>query len=100
MSHAVLVSPLPRARARSGSGIEVLRAIMRGVLIGLGLMLVVLGFLMAPLPGPLGVPVTVAGLILVLRNSVWAKRRFVQMQRRHPNVVAFNHRRLARIALT
>jgi hypothetical protein len=95
LSHAVLVSPLPRARARSGSGIDVLRAIMRGVLIGLGVVLVVLGFLMAPLPGPMGVPVTVGGLILILRNSIWAKRRFVEMQRRHPKVV-FPLRRLMR----
>ena len=46
-----------------------------------------LGVVIAPLPGPGGVPVMAAGLMLVLRNSASAKRGFVRLHRRHPRVV-------------
>lgn len=60
-----------------------------------GALLVVLGIAMAPLPGPLGVPVTVVGLMILLRNSFWARRRFVRLQKAHPRWV-FPLRRLLR----
>jgi hypothetical protein len=71
------------------------RGLVRWLVLGLGCFLVLLGFLMAPLPGPLGLPVTLAGLILVLRNSFRFRRMFIQMQRRHPRFV-FPLRRLLR----
>lgn len=37
------------------------------------------------LPGPGGVIVFGAGLALTLKYSKWAKRRYVQFKRRHPN---------------
>ena len=33
------------------------------------------------LPGPLGVPVSLLGLVMILRNSYWAKRQFIRAQR-------------------
>ena len=57
--------------------------------------IVVIGLLMAPLPGPFGVPVMVVGLMILLRSSFWAKRTFVRLQRRHPRFV-FPLRRLLR----
>jgi len=71
------------------------RGAVRWVALGIGGILVLLGFLMAPLPGPLGLPVTLAGLILVLRNSYRVRRLFIQMQRRHPRFF-FPLRRLLR----
>lgn len=68
---------------------------MRWVLLILGAILTVLGVLMAPLPGPLGLPVTLIGLMLVLRNSFRARRAFIMFQRRHPRVV-FPLRRMLR----
>jgi len=48
----------------------------------------VLTMLVAPLvgviPGPGGVFVFAAGLVLVLQNSRWAQRRFVWIKRRWP----------------
>lgn len=67
----------------------------RWLLIGLGGVLVIAGFLIAPLPGPLGLPLTVVGLMLVLRNSFAAKRQFVRFQRAQPKMV-FPIRRLLR----
>ncbi|MFM8819173.1 MAG: hypothetical protein ACKOD3_01310 [Phenylobacterium sp.] len=57
-----------------------------GLTVG-GLILVVAGILIAPLPGPLGLPVTVVGLMMVLRGSFRAKREFVRLQNRHPKFV-------------
>jgi hypothetical protein len=68
---------------------------MRWVLLGLGGILTIVGVAMAPLPGPLGLPVTLVGLMLVLRNSFRAKRAFITFQHRHPRAV-FPLRRLLR----
>lgn len=53
----------------------------------LGFMLMAFGVLIAPLPGPLGVPFFIGGLILVLRNSTWAKRQFIGLRRRYPKLL-------------
>lgn len=74
---------------------EIVARISRWLLLGLGGLLVLAGFLIAPLPGPLGLPLTVVGLMLVLRNSFAAKRQFVRFQRAQPKVV-FPIRRLLR----
>ena len=63
------------------------------MLLALGGALIILGVLMAPIPGPLGLPVTLAGLILVLRNSFRLRRVFIKVQRRHPRFI-FPLRRL------
>lgn len=74
---------------------EVGRNMVRWLLLGLGGALIILGVLMAPLPGPLGLPVTLAGLVLVLRNSFRLRRVFIKVQRRHPRFI-FPLRRLLR----
>ena len=72
---------------------EVGRNVVRWLLLALGGALIILGVLMAPIPGPLGLPVTLAGLILVLRNSFRLRRVFIKVQRRHPRFI-FPLRRL------
>lgn len=52
--------------------------------IGVGGILVVAGVIIAPLPGPFGLPISVLGLVVILRNSSSAKRGFIRLQRRHP----------------
>lgn len=74
---------------------EVARNIVRWLLLALGVALIILGVLMAPIPGPLGMPVTLLGLVLVLRNSFRLRRIFIRVQRRHPRFV-FPLRRLLR----
>jgi hypothetical protein len=49
-----------------------------------GWFLIVLSGLIGPLPGPGGILVFAAGAALVLRNSAWAKRRYVHLKRRWP----------------
>lgn len=55
------------------------------LLCGLGWVLIALTPLVGPIPGPGGIIVFAAGLGLVLKNSAWAKRRYVRFKRRHPN---------------
>ena len=74
---------------------EVAGRVMRPALVLLGVLVVLAGILISPLPGPGGLPVIVLGLMLILRNSFKARRQFVKFQRAHPKVV-FPIRRLLR----
>ena len=74
---------------------ELLSRLSRWVLIAVGVMVVILGIAISPLPGPGGIPIIVIGLMILLRNSFAAKRRFVRFQRAHPRLV-FPIRRLLR----
>jgi len=53
------------------------------------------GLVTAPLPGHIGLPLLVVGLMIVLRNSFKAKRQFLRIQKAHPKMV-FPIRRLMR----
>ena len=90
-----LAMPPVRFSAADELARELLGRISRVVLVALGLILVLAGFLIAPLPGPLGVPLTVGGLMLVLRNSFRARKQFVRFQHAHPKLI-FPLRRLLR----
>lgn len=84
-----------RRAARSGIAAEAVNRLFRLGFMAIGAVIMVAGFLIAPLPGPFGLPLAVVGLMIVLRNSMWAKREFVRLKRRHPNWV-FPIRRLMR----
>jgi hypothetical protein len=60
---------------------------LRWGLIVLGVMIVLLGLLLGPLPGPGGIPIIALGLILILRGSITAKKHFVRLHRRYPRFV-------------
>ena len=49
-----------------------------------GLLLIVAGFALAPLPGPGGIFLIAPGLALVLKSSMWAKRHYVRVKRWQP----------------
>lgn len=67
----------------------------RFLLVVLGLAIMAVGLVTAVLPGHLGLPILVVGLMIVLANSFKARRRFVRMQRAHPKMI-FPLRRLMR----
>ena len=71
------------------------REAVRLAIVGFGTVLVLGGFVLALLPGHLGLPLLVIGLIIVLRNSPKARRQFIELQHRHPRYV-FPVRRLIR----
>jgi hypothetical protein len=72
-----------------------LRTLKRSALLIGGLLVIGLGILIAPLPGPGGVPVIAVGLVMVLRSSFWAKRQFIRAQHARPKYV-YPFRRLMR----
>jgi hypothetical protein len=50
----------------------------------LGVLLVIAGFAIAPIPGPGGVFLIAPGLALILKTSLWAKRHYVKFKRWQP----------------
>lgn len=89
---------LPSKRVRRASdelARDVVGRVVRVLLVILGGLIAISGVLIAPLPGPMGLPVVVIGLMLVLRNSFKARRQFVRFQHAHPRIV-FPIRRLLR----
>ena len=72
-----------------------LRAVKRWALMIGGLFVVLLGILIAPLPGPGGIPVIAVGLMLILKSSFWAKRQFIRAQYARPKWI-YPFRRLMR----
>ncbi len=60
---------------------------LRVVQLGLGVVLMVGGPVVGaplPVPFPVGLVLFGAGLALVLRNSLWARQRYVRWKRRYP----------------
>lgn len=53
-------------------------------MIFLGWTLIVGAPLVSPLPGPGGLLLFMLGFGLVLKNSLWAKKRFARFSKRHP----------------
>lgn len=88
-----LATAFPDARFRPRGGL--FRTMRRSALLVAGLAVVLLGILIAPLPGPGGVPVIALGLVLILRSSFWAKRQFIRAQYARPKWV-YPFRRLLR----
>ena len=58
----------------------------RVVQLGLGIVLILLAPIAAtvPQPIPIGIILLGAGLALILRNSGWARRKYVRWQHRYP----------------
>ena len=95
----MLMYALVMPRAHQSQADEVVRDLLarvgRWLLLGLGVAIIAAGVVISPLPGPGGIPVMVLGLMLVLRNSFWARKQFIKAQKAHPKIV-FPIRRLLR----
>lgn len=63
------------------------RPIVEWSMFVLGVLLIIVGIIVAPLPGPGGVFFIAPGLALVLKTSLWAKRRYVRFKRWQPKVL-------------
>lgn len=53
-------------------------------LFALGVLLILGGIALSPLPGPGGIFLIAPGLALVLKSSMWAKRHYVRVKRWQP----------------
>lgn len=60
--------------------------IYRLVMFVIGCILVVLAPIVSPLPGPLGLVFFGIGMGLVLRNSLWAKKRYAAFKKQRPKM--------------
>ena len=56
----------------------------RWCLLMLGWLLIVGAPLLGPIPGPGPLLILPIGLALILKNSLWAKKRYARLARRHP----------------
>jgi hypothetical protein len=72
------------------------RALVEWALFGLGCLLILAGLLLAPLPGPGGIFLIAPGVALVLKTSMWAKRRYVRVKRWQPKAGRIMDRALRR----
>jgi hypothetical protein len=50
----------------------------------LGIVLIIIGIITGPIPGPGGIFFAAPGLALVLRTSLWAKKNYVRFKRWQP----------------
>jgi hypothetical protein len=93
---ALALSQNPLSSTDNAAAIRAsVRQLARLALVVLGGLVMTVGVVLALLPGHLGVPILVIGLMIVLRNSLPARKEFIKLQRKHPNFV-FPLRRLMR----
>lgn len=57
---------------------------VQSALFGLGFVIVLVSPIVGAIPGPGGILVAGTGLALMLRTSMWAKRRYVRFKRWQP----------------
>lgn len=69
---------------------------LRLVWLSTGVVLIAAGAAISPLPGPWSFPIVGLGLLLVLRHSAWARRRYIRLSRRWPRWFAVPNRFLRR----
>lgn len=71
-------------------------AVKKVVLLGVGWVLIGGGLVVGLVPGPGGIPISGAGLVLILSQSYTAKRVFIRWQQRHPRLLGPLRRFLSR----
>ena len=70
---------------RQGKWAKVLdNPIVELTILGLGVLLVIGGLVISPVPGPGGAFLIAPGVALILKTSMWAKRRYVNIKRWQP----------------
>lgn len=68
----------------------------RMVMLCLGWTIIAISPIIGAIPGPGGIFVFAAGLVLVLRNSNWAKRQFIRLCNRWPRLGTYADKALRR----
>lgn len=61
-----------------------------------GVLLIIAGLLISPVPGPGGIFLIAPGVALVLKTSMWAKRHYVRVKRWQPRAGRLMDRALRR----
>lgn len=79
---------MPRTRSRS--------PLMRTLLFAAGVLVIIVSPIIGAIPGPGGIIVFAAGLVLVLQNSNWARKHFARAKKRWPRFGGLADRALQR----
>lgn len=58
--------------------------VTRSILVATGVLLIIFGMLIGPLPGPGFLVLFPLGLALILKNATWSKRIYLRLRRRYP----------------
>jgi hypothetical protein len=70
--------------------------IVEWALFAVGILLIIGGLAISPVPGPGGIFLIVPGIALVLKTSMWAKRRYARVKRWQPKAGRWMDRALRR----
>jgi hypothetical protein len=70
--------------------------IVEWALFVLGVLLIVGGLAISPVPGPGGIFLIAPGIALILKTSMWAKRHYVRVKRWQPTAGKWMDRALRR----
>ena len=65
-------------------------------LLALGWLIIITGLALGPIPGPGGIPIIAAGAVLVMSQSLAARRQFIRLQKRFPKLMGSIRRFLQR----
>lgn len=57
----------------------------------LGILLIVAGVIISPIPGPGGIFLIAPGVALILKTSMWAKRRYARFKRYRLKILGRNY---------
>ena len=68
----------------------------RQLLLALGWLIIIIGLALGPIPGPGGIPIVAAGAVLVLSQSMAARKQFIRLQKRFPKFMGTIRRFLQR----
>jgi hypothetical protein len=60
--------------------------VVEWTIFGVGVLLILLSPLAGAIPGPGGIFIFAIGLAMVLKTSMWAKRRYVRFKRQQPKI--------------
>jgi len=58
--------------------------VVEWLLFAAGVLLIIAGLAIAPVPGPGGIFLIAPGIALILKTSMWAKRHYVRVKRWQP----------------
>jgi hypothetical protein len=70
--------------------------VVEWALFALGVLLIIGGLVIAPVPGPGGIFLIAPGIALILKTSMWAKRHYVRVKRWQPTAGKWMDRALRR----
>ena len=70
--------------------------IKRRFLLGLGWLIILFGLALGLIPGPGGIPIVAFGFMLVLSQSLTARKKFVRLQKKYPKFMGSIRKVLSR----